>query len=189
MTVAFNKSTTSNRRQQSGRNVVTSSQNKVTPFQPKNSPAAILSPHKPSIGIENSSQTVKMLPTPQTTPLWLRSLLNLEKISSISAFSVIATALAIYGGTVYNQRLWAEEYRKLEGLQRQERQLNAANEVLKNQLAQQAENPNSGLVPQNPAGMIFLPPASPRSVSPAPIPANINSAKNKDKLRKTPLGY
>ena len=189
MTVALNKSTTSNRRQRYGHNVVTSSQNKVTPFKPQNSPETILSPDKTPIEIRNSSQTVKMLPTPQTTPLWLRSLLNIEKISSVSAFSVIATALAIYGGIVYNQRLWAEEYRKLEGLQRQERQLNAANEAFKNQLAQQAENANSGLVPQNPGGMIFLPPASPRSVSPESIPAKINSAKTKENIRKTPLGY
>ncbi|HEY9829349.1 MAG TPA: hypothetical protein V6D26_02135, partial [Stenomitos sp.] len=82
----------------------------------------------------------------QPKPIWLSSLLVLQRGSDLVAFFLVATTLTIYSWTVYTQQQWAQEYRKLENLQRQERQLTTANAVMKDQLAQQAERPATGLV-------------------------------------------
>jgi hypothetical protein len=124
------------------------------------------------------SRQVERLPNYGQKPGWLRSLLAAQLGSKLATFVLIAATLAIYAGTVYTQQMWSRQYRKLENLQRQERQMTAANEVLKNQLAQQAENPDTGLVAPTPDNRIFLQPApqgraeiANRTVRSAPEPA------------------
>ena len=130
------------------------------------------------------SDVVQTLPRPQTTPSWLKLLLVLQRTSSAFTFFLVIGLMVVYGWTVYTQQRWGRAYSRMETLQKQERQIMAANEVIKNQMAKQAETPDSGLVLPEPGNTIFLTPAPQRpSVTPEvnlpppqPIPAR-------------PLGY
>jgi hypothetical protein len=133
----------------------------------------------------NQGRQVENLPSAPITPVWLRSLLMVQRGSSVVTFCLITATLAVYAWTVYTQQTWAREYSKLENLQRNERQITAANEVLKNQLAQQAERPGTGLVPPTPDKTIFLPPA-PQRQSKVTSSAAIAIS---EPATKTPLGY
>lgn len=134
----------------------------ITKLQP------IATPRRPPTAQIASAQ-VKRLPNNRQLPLWLRSLIGAQRSLSILTGALSIAVLSVYGQTVYSQQLWSQEYRKLENLQRHERQLTAASEVLKNQIAQQAETSRAGLVPSNPANTIFLQPA-PQRPAPAPMP-------------------
>lgn len=132
---------------------------------------------------------IKVLPDPQWQPAWLRSLLRVQRVSSAAAFLLVGGALTLYGLTVYGEQQWSQEYQKLENLRLSEQQLTAASEVMKHQLAKEAQNPQTGLAPQNPSDMIFLEQApesrSPQAtVLPNPDPAIENQADT-----QTPLGY
>lgn len=127
---------------------------------------------------------VRRLPSKRSLPLWLRLLIQAQRGSLVIAFILVTATLIVYGSTVYTQQLWSKEYRKLKTLQRNEREMIATNEGLKNQLALQADRPGSGLVPQTPDNTIFLQPAPQRptlSISPSVSKAEV--APN------TPLGY
>lgn len=120
----------------------------------------------------------------QLTPRWLSSLLLLKRSSDLITFLLVTTTLTIYSWTVYTQQQWMRDYRKLENLQRQERQLTTANAVMKNQLAQQAEKPATGLVSPTQTNAIFLPPAPQRKASTAST-----QTTNQEPVAKSPLGY
>lgn len=140
-----------------------------------------LQPQVVAMPSKNRSKRLENLPYSQAYPNWLRTLIMMQRSSDIMMFSLVAAMATIYGLTVYTQQLWTKEYRKLDRLQRQERQMTAANEVLKNQLAQQAENPETGLVPPDPANTIFLPAAPQRNIQQQPQAVVSPS--------KPPLGY
>lgn len=95
--------------------------------------------------------------TQKSLPTGLQFLLRFQQATSVITLGLVGVALTVYGLTVYTPRTWSHEYKKLRSLQNHERQLTATNEILKNQLAQQAELPNSGLVRPNPNYNIFLP--------------------------------
>ena len=119
-------------------------------------------------------------------PLWLRFLFFIQHSSSIITFCLIFMTLSVYAGVVYSQQQWSARYKELKNIQRNHRNLVTTNETLKNQLADQAESPESGFVSPNPANTIFLPSSggqdsfirSPESNTQAP-----NSKEN------TPIGY
>ncbi|HIK13607.1 MAG TPA: hypothetical protein IGS52_25665 [Oscillatoriaceae cyanobacterium M33_DOE_052] len=117
-------------------------------------------------------------------PWWLRSLTSIYSISSVTTILLGAAALTMYASTVYNQQQWSQEYGKLENLRREERQLGATNEVLKNSIAESAEQPSTGLVPPEAAPTILLEaaPVSPRT-APKPTPTRMAP------LVEEPLGY
>lgn len=116
-------------------------------------------------------------------PLWLKLLLRLQQGSSIATILLIVGALATYGWTVYLQQQWGKAYDSLEALKKRERQLVSANELLKNQMAEQAENPTTGLLLPDPSNAIFLTPAPRRSeVKPKPSPSP-------EDFSNKPLGY
>lgn len=117
-------------------------------------------------------------------PVWLSSLRVVQRSSDLIAFLLVATTLSIYSWTVYTQQQWSKEYRKLEDLQRQERQLTTANAVMKNQLAQQAEKPGTGLVPPTPSHPVVLPSAPQR-----PFQTTPTQSADPEPMAKTPLGY
>lgn len=107
----------------------------------------------------------------QQAPNWLRVLIGLERCVSVMTIALGAATLTVYGLTVSSGQQWSRDYNRLQSLQRYERQLRVANEMLKNQMAEQAENPDTGLVPQNPANTIFLPPTlegNSSAISPVP---------------------
>jgi len=119
-------------------------------------------------------------------PAKLRSLKAIEQISSVLTFGLVAAALGVYAWSVYIPRLWSQEYKTLETLQRHERHLTAISETLKNELAQQAEKPEMGLANPQPAQMVFL---SPSSVAPLDKEQKTSPVENRMLISKTPLAY
>ncbi|MGK7916487.1 MAG: hypothetical protein AB4038_13250 [Prochloraceae cyanobacterium] len=166
-------------------------------YSPKKSVATALrkkkfsqesSSRKRVVPIESSKKVAK-IPTRSAlnTPIWLRVLLLFQQSSSAIAFGLIITVFSVYALTVYTQRLWDKEYKKLKTLQRHERLLTETNETLKNELARQAEKLETGLVLTNPSKSIFL-----RSTQ--AIPISLKQARNLDpneiiSVKMVPLGY
>ncbi|MFK0729906.1 MAG: hypothetical protein ACFKPT_17525 [Gloeotrichia echinulata GP01] len=113
-----------------------------------------------------------VMPSSEASPLWLLRLYTLHRYSSVVAFLLVAATLMVYGWTVYSQELWSQGYRRLQNLQRHERQLTTTNATLTNKMANEAEQPAAGLVSPTPGKTIFLPPASgsPDSTPPSTIP-------------------
>lgn len=109
-----------------------------------------------------NDQVVKSLPERPPLPFWVMVLVRLQQTSSVVMLLLVAGALSVYGWTVYVQQLWGQEYHRFESLRTQERQLISSNEALKNEMAQQAEAPGSGLMVPDPDDTIFLTPAPPR---------------------------
>jgi hypothetical protein len=137
----------------------------------------------------SEASVLKVLPNSRFQPAWLRSLLQVQRASSVVVMLILGGALSIYGLTVYSEQRWSQEYQKLENLRLREQQLSAASEVLKHQLAQDAENPETGLTSQKPGEMIFLPPVPVgRSPQSATIPSPEPSLKRQGVV-ETPLGY
>lgn len=138
---------------------------------------------------KTSSSAVRTLPDSRIMPLWLQWLIKVQRSSSIATCLLAVAVLMVYGWTVYSQQLWSQQYHKLETLQHKERQLMTSSEVLKNQLAQQAERPTTGLVSPQPANLIFLKPAPERPLRPInPALAATGTAAN-NKTVPSPLGY
>lgn len=105
------------------------------------------------------AKTVRIPITVQPVPSWLTMLVMAQRGSNILLSCLVAGVLAVYSWTVYSQHLWSSEYRRLETLQEMERDLTAANEVLKSQTAGLAENPNAGFTLPNSDNSIVLEPA------------------------------
>ncbi len=143
----------------------------------------------PAHNSSNPSQfrgQIPSLPKSRSVPVWLLRLCYLQKGTSKIALLLAAAMLAVYSWTAYSQQKWSQAYRKLETLQLHERQLMTSSEVLKNQMAQQAQQPSTGLVPANPAEAIVLQLAPQRpSHAAEPIPTSTQT----DKATPIPLGY
>lgn len=108
-------------------------------------------------------------PRTQNYPLWLWALVAGQHLSAATALLVGSVALGIYGSTVYAQQQWGRAYGQLQELQVRESQLTSAEAMLRHDLAQQAKQPQSGLVPPSHNTVLFLEPADPRP--PVPVPA------------------
>lgn len=117
-------------------------------------------------------------------PGWLRSLLLVQRTSDLVAFLLCFTTLMLYSWTVYTQQQWTKAFRQLETLQRNERHLTTANAVMKDHLAQEAENPGTGLVNPSRNNTILLPPTQERKFK----KANTQTPQS-ESVGKTPLGY
>jgi hypothetical protein len=135
---------------------------------------------------QSDSLNLPVVPTAQALPTWLLRLYTIHRYSSIVTFLVVAVALVVYGWTVYSQEMWSQEFRRLQNLQRNERQLTTTNAMLKNKMAEEAEKPTTGLVSPTPDRTIFLP-----SASSTPSPISTNAKPNSPKVQPTslPLGY
>ncbi|MDY7019733.1 MAG: hypothetical protein SWJ54_00020 [Cyanobacteriota bacterium] len=130
---------------------------------------------------------VEVLPTEPDRPLWLRSLVSLQKVSSVVTGAIVGVSLSVYSLTAYREFAWTKEYQILEKYRTQEQQLRTFNEALKHQIAQDAQKSDTGLVEREPLDMIFLRPAPPRpEVSTEILPLEVDiPTSNSDK----PLGY
>jgi hypothetical protein len=137
--------------------------------------------------VKNSTGAIPVMPNSDSAPVWLLRLYALHRHSSIVAFLLVAAMLVTYGWTVYSEQLWSQASRRLQNLQRQERQLTTTNEVIKNKMAVEAERPEAGLISPTPKGAIFLPRAS-HSPNQADSSA---TTQNSDPQQQTssPLGY
>lgn len=136
----------------------------------------------------SARSAVRQLPTRRPIPTWLRLLIQLQRGSVIVTFVLVTAALVVYGSTIYMQQHWSKEYRKLKTMQRSERTMIAAGELMKNQLIQQAEQPGAGLVPRTSEHTIVLEPAPSRAPAATPtvppVVTNVEPAAD-----AVPLGY
>ncbi|MEA5570065.1 hypothetical protein [Calothrix sp. UHCC 0171] len=112
-------------------------------------------PQKSETQGKNSS-TIPVMSALEAMPAWLLRLHQLQRQTAVVSFVLVMATLIAYGWTVYSQQLWGKSYRRLQNLQRHERQLTITNGVLKSKMAADAEQPNAGLVSPSPAGTIFL---------------------------------
>jgi hypothetical protein len=138
---------------------------------------------------DNSDQTAKILSRSESMPTWLVWLMQFQRRSSLVTFGLAIATLAVYGTTVYTQQLWNREYRQLETLRIQERQLTAAGEVFKNQLANQAEQSNMGLVPATPSHNLYLTPESSQGEKVLPEAAAPKQTDNSQPSPASARGY
>ncbi len=145
-------------------------------------PLTLVPPTAPTPHTQPIPRAKSTITTP-TAPFWLRALLVIQRGSSILTFCLATAVLMVYGSTVYIQQAWSEEFRQLEQLQREKRELTTADELMKNQLAQRAAAPENGLVAPSPANTIFLPRATTQSVQSAPITPLLEVRPD------APLGY
>ena len=109
------------------------------------------------INRKNHVSQCKVVNTAFSEPIWLKGLFLLKTSTSIFCWLMITAMFVFYGVTVYAPQLWTTEYKKLKNLQKDERQITSTNEIIKDQLAEQAGKYGTGLVnpdPTKPA--IFL---------------------------------
>jgi hypothetical protein len=144
---------------------------------PKNKPQGNLAPKRPQPNSVNPPIPVMSSAT-EAMPVWLLRLHALQRHTSVMTFLLVVSMLVAYGWSVYSQQVWSQNYRKFLSLQRQERQLNITNNVLKNNMATDAEKPGAGLVSPSPAGTIFLPASESSNTQPTslPMPDQSNTA-------------
>ncbi len=142
---------------------------------------AVINPAPPQV-----KRVVKNRNFPQQNrlPQNLKLLLVLQKSSFGLALALMLSSMGLYISTVQIPRLWSEEYRNLENLQRQERELIAINETLKYQLAHQASQDNN-LSISKPESAVFIPPAK---VSPK-TKLETTSVSKEVKFKHRNLGY
>ncbi|ALF52515.1 hypothetical protein ACX27_06115 [Nostoc piscinale CENA21] len=135
---------------------------------------------------ELTASKVSHVPIAEVLPNWLLRLYTVHRYSSVVTFLLVAVALVVYGWTVYSQERWNQEFRRLQNLQRNERQLTTTNAMLKNKMAEEAEKPSAGLVSPTPDKTIFLPSAPDTANS-----ALSNTRPNSPVQQPTssPLGY
>ena len=169
---------------------------KVTPIIPANRTATAapiatndrLSPSTRGISLErqhrsNSSKpVVSFQQTSSQQPMWLQWLSLLQRGSSMLGFCLVAATLAVYGSTVYYQQRWDAASQELEELRRDERQFLEKIESLKQQVAEQTETSQTGLIVPKRENFLYLKPASARPIPEkrTPIPTSDPSA---------PMGY
>jgi hypothetical protein len=113
-------------------------------------------------GATSQPNQVHKLPNNVSTPSWLKLLLSLQQRSKLVFLIIFGLTLIAYGYTAYIQDRWKEQHGRLKRLREQERQQVIINESLKHELADAAEQPNSGLVNPDPSRIIFVPAAPPR---------------------------
>ncbi len=138
--------------------------------------------------VAEHNPVIILLSSSRSAPLWLLRLSSLQRRSHMVTFLLIAGMLAVYSWTVYSQQMWIQGYRKLGTLQRDERQLTTTNEVLKNQMALQAEQLHTALIPSNPAEAVFLQ-SAPQRPSPATTSVSAAESTQNKQVAPIPLGY
>ena len=104
------------------------------------------------------NRNVKRLPRTNSfpLPLWLRVLMTTQKLSIAATVILTISVFAIYGWTVYAQEQWNQQYKKLEQLKRQERQLTNATGSFDNEMLQSIQKKPGDLVRESPEKSIFL---------------------------------
>lgn len=100
----------------------------------------------------------RSFPQQNKLPKNLQVLSLLQKASFGLALVSLTASLGLYTATVRIPELWSEEYRNLENLQRQERELTAINEKIKYQIARDASDSNR-LSISKPESAVFISPA------------------------------
>ncbi|MGD1898095.1 MAG: hypothetical protein ACFB16_14215 [Phormidesmis sp.] len=102
------------------------------------------------------------LPVKPTLPLGLRILNRVQHGSTILTTMLITGALVLYGSSVYVDKSANRAMAELNHLQNESQQLTTANEAIKQSLAEQAAQENSGLEPYDSDDVLFVAPEPPR---------------------------
>ncbi len=98
------------------------------------------------------------LPKQPRLPLGLKLLNRLQQGSAIVTSFLVTGALVVYGSTAYVDKSTQRALIRLDTLQGESQQLTSANESIKESLAEQAIQSDSGLEPYEAGDMLFLTP-------------------------------
>lgn len=143
-----------------------------------------------SSSLSSQKQTRKIVsnrtfPQQNRLPQNLKLLSWLQRVSFYLALCSMATSVGVYAATVKIPQLWSQEYRNLENLQRQERELIAINEKIKYQIAREASKDNR-LSISKPESAVFIAPAKVNSKSELQLTKEESSLA---KIKYNNLGY
>jgi len=120
------------------------------------------------VRLENKSL---LLPRQPKLPLGLQLLNRLQQGSAVVMGVMVMGALAVYGSTVYVDKSTSRALVQLDELQGESQQLTSANESIKQSLAEQAAQEDSGLEPYEADDVILLTPAPLREEAAPEAPA------------------
>lgn len=129
------------------------------------------------------------LPKQPKLPFAIKLLTRLQQGSTAITCLLATSALVVYGSTVYVDKSTEYALTQIDQLQGESQQMTAANEAIKESLAEQAAQPGSGLTPYKAGDVLFLKPAPTRPL------AEVNSAPNSTpnsapkEERDRPMGY
>ncbi len=124
-------------------------------------------------------------PQQNRLPQKLKLLSALQKTSFTLAITSMLASTGLYISTVQIPEQWSKEYRNLEDLQRQERQLIAINEKIKYQIGQDARSDRNLSISQ-PESAVFITPAKVNSEVELKNPSNNREVV---KIKHDNLGY
>ncbi len=148
----------------------------VVPLQP----AQPLKVGGPAVRVRTGDRAV-LLPKKAKLPLGLTLLNRLQQSSTIVTGLLVTGALIAYGSTVYVDKSTSHALVQLDELQGESQQLTSANESIKQSLAEQAIQEDSGLEPYESGDVLFL--------KPEPLRKNaVGEAEASGELIE-PLGY
>ena len=129
----------------------------------------------------NTQKIPSRFPKSRQFPVYLKILLLLQKgFLGVAGLSIV-TGIILYLSTVSFPQKWSKEYRNLETLQRQERQLTTIGESLKYKISQQAQQ--FQMSPITSSNTVFL---KPKTVAVNP---QVNEDTQGKSLKKNSLGY
>jgi hypothetical protein len=106
----------------------------------------------------NEQKVTRLSDRMKERPKWLKSLDLVQKTTAILGLLLLGTTGVLYVSAYNTPQKWSQQYKKLESLQRDERELTVINETYKHQLSQEAQKKSSGLLAPTPERVIFLSP-------------------------------
>ncbi|MDG2989717.1 hypothetical protein L3556_02025 [Candidatus Synechococcus calcipolaris G9] len=125
---------------------------------PAKYPPQVYSPPSAPLRKTKPSHLTEIRPLSSSdTPLWLKSLGVLKWGTGLGSVAILASLLPLYGWSALCQYQWGQSYRQLEQLKQQERELLAAQQSQRYQVAEQIERQPQGLVRQGPQQVVFIP--------------------------------
>lgn len=133
---------------------------------------------QPALQVQSSTLP---LPSKPKLPFGLQVLNRVQQGSAAIAGILVTGALVVYGSTVYVDKSNSYTLAQLDALQSESQQLTSANEAIKQSLAEQAAQADSGLALHKSGDVLFLSPEPLRE-----IPAEPAEPATK---RTRPLGY
>jgi hypothetical protein len=148
------------------------------------SPNQKTNPIRPLQARSRSNSSLQPLPNQRPVPQWLNVLKQAERGSLILAAALAGGAIVTYGWAMYSQQQWGTEYRRLDQLRRNERQLTTNGELMKNNIARSSDPKHYGLVPRSADHIVVIPPSNLRAPLPMRAPGPDPQAKP-----ITPVGY
>lgn len=146
---------------------------------------AVMSSANDAVVPLNRAHDSALSPIHPPKPLSLRILEILHQVSSLGMVIGVGLSMVGYAYSVHINRQFERSEGRLAQLQRNEQQLTTINEVLKNHLAEQVTQNNTGLKPPQLGHVIFLEPSASQKQKHSPE----NAARSASHVQRQPLGY